>query len=1065
MDLLSTPVLESVREAVQQPSKCSHDTVLLLRRLLSASDIQQSDERNKSAVTDSRPESRPSSRRTTRTTRARTTTKVPVYQTSTSYSEASLSKHEKLVLATDVFNAASKSLSEFIKNEALINTNRPAEANKRRAGDARITTPKKPLQPASPNRSVTRSPVKGKPLGVQKETYTTGFGVSSVADCARLALSSLRALKHDENTGGSLNHQLEQGLCVLVGKMLSVGLNDMAVKELQRLKRRVLVGGCDAGSKEIKNEEYTDQTNEPLEELMLFENIPSRGQLLPLFISFQTHVLRIIATERKASTLNKLPDILLTSNPSSPSTMIMAAYRQGIITEDKATQHLQSLVHTILSLARIACNTTDSSKSSASKIRVKSTVPLSLQLLALEIRSMAWKLSGHECDQAKDLWDPLNRYFTVFARRSLTLRGSDYKCINEGFESFEKSIALHGYSLIPKASCDSSSLSTVFRTLAQLAHSAGRLDDASNYCDLAVKYLPSNQYLQLALCRCKAAILSVELLPKKSLSRASAAIDEAAEGLSAPLRGCQSDMEELLVESARLKKAAMGAFTALGNTTAAKESPERKAVVFRLATSRYLVNFVRLLNRYLAPSLSQDGLSTAAIGRLEKFRNIASAAVDSAISMGRVAITTGQPPWAEIEPLLSDCLRLLLVLQEEGDGKSEPAMPGSKSGFVKLSNLYWSLYISEKDKARETADLIRIIERSVSVLQKTSPADQSSSLIAIKWEKLASLYSECGQRSKSECAYVRAIRAHVDAGALETVTQSTHPSRFWSDPKSVGYALGRVLSAFTRTRLKNGRKGINLFYDSKDLEQEQRAILLERQMTTMMEGSFPNPNDISCLFPVVQTLLSLYPLVEYPMDRVRVLLQTLRFFLDSRCTIEGSFREFVLDEAKLCLSAEDVSSVDYALSCLRLTLGFFVGHLPVSTVDRVMRSWVRLLQKYTQWEELECVVDDISTWKLQIRSVVDYLESQGLWRQNICALTVLRQVLDVQPEKDYAMMVTCLSKLGLQYCRLGYAEQAHASLACAEAIISQHDVPPLEILTWHLANAEHLLTMERIDKW
>ena len=1054
MDTLPISALESVKKAVQQPSKCSQDTVLLLRRLLTASDIQQSDEWNKSAST--------GNRRTTRAIRARTNTKVPVYQTPTSDNESVLSKHQKLVLATDVFNAASKSLSELIKTQAPLSTLKTAE-NKRRIGDTRITTPKKPLQPASPNRSVTRSPVKSKPLGAQKATQSAGSGVSSVADCARLALSSLRTLKRDETSGGSLNLQLEQGLCVLVGKMLSAGLDDMAVKELRRLKRRLLVEGGGNALKGIKDEEYADQTNEPLEELMLFESNFLTGQLLTLFISFQAHVLRIIASERKTSTLNKLPDTLSTSNPSSPSSTIMMAYKEEILSKDKAIQHLQSLVHTILSLASTACNPADSSNSSGSKVRVKSTVPLRLQLLALEIRSMVWTLLGHRCDQVKDLWDPLNRYFTAFARRSLTLRESDYESINEGFHCFQKSIELNGYSLDPESSGDASSLSTVFRTLAQLAHNAGKLEDSNNYYQLAVKYLPSDQHLQLALCRCKAAIVSIELLSKKSLSRASSAIDEAAEVLAAPLRGCQSDMEELLVESARLKKAAMGALTALENITSANESPERREVVFRLATSRYLVNFVRLLNRYLAPSLAQDGESTAATERLEKFRNIASAAVDSGVSMGKMAISTRIPPWADIEPLLSDCLRLLLALREEGSGLSEPAMPGIRSGFVKLSNLYWSLYISEKEKAKETADLVRIIERSVSVLQKSSPADQSSGLIAVKWEKLAGLYSECGQRVKSESAYARAIRAHVDVGALENITQSTHPFRFWSNPKSAGYALGRVLNAFMRTRLKNGRRGIDLFFDSKDLAQKQRAVLLERQMTTIMEGSFPN-SDTSCLFPLVQSLLALYPLVEYPMDRVRVILQTLRFFLDSRLTIEESFREYVLDEAKLCLSAEDVSSVDYALSCLRLTLGFLVGHLPVSTIDRVIRSWVRLLQNYSRWEELECVVDDISTWKLQIRSFVDYLDSQGLWRQKICALAVLRQVLDIEPDQDYAMTVTCLSKLGLQYCRLGYTEQAHAFLARAETLISQHNLPPLEIMTWHLAYAEHLLAMEKTDK-
>lgn len=1065
MDMSNSPALVSVKEAVQHPSKCSHDTVLLLRRLLSASDTQHDNGQNKSSTSGRRPASRPPSRKTTRTTRARTATKVPVYQTSTPACDASLSKHDKLVLATDVFNTASKSLSDYIKVQAPLSMRKTTEP-KRRVEDARKTTPKKPLQPTSPNRAIARSPVKGKNPGDQKAAPNARSDVSSVADCARLALSSLRALRPDENNSGGLNLQLEQGLCVLVGKMLAVGLEEMAVKELRKLKRRIRLEDCDGGSKGVEDESCSGQSNEPLEELMVFESIPSTGRLLPLFISFQTHVLKVIASEQRASTVNQLPDALLTSHPSSPSNTIMTALTQGVITEDKATQHLQSLAHTILSLANTLSGLADI-KSSASKPRIKPTMPLRLQLLALEIRSMVWKISGHKCDRAKELWDPLVRYFTAFARRSLTVRESEYDCLKEAFETFELSVESNGYHLTTTDSSGSSSLSTMFRTLAQLAHGAGRREDASRYCERAVKSLSSGQYLQSALCRCKAALLSIELLPKKSISRATAAIDEAATSLTAPLRGCQSDMEELLVESARLKKAAMGVLSTLGSVS----SSEKRIVMFRLSTSSYLINFVRLLNRYLSPSGSSD--STVPTERLEKFRNISSAAVDSGLSIGKVAIATEQPPWVEIEPLLSDCLRLLIGLQREGDDQYEPDMPGSRSGFVKLSNLYWSLYVSEKEKAKETAVLVRILERSVSVLQKTSTADQSSGLLAIKWEKLANLYSDCGQSSKSESAFIRAIRSHLDAGALDNVTQLAYPSQIWRDSKSASFALGRVLNSFMRARLRHGRHGADVYYDNKELNLEQRAALLERQMMILIDPSFPNLDEVSCLPPIVRTLLSLYPLELYPIHRMRAILQIIRFLFDGRSRVDESFRETIAEEAKNCLTYEAVSPTDcglsqlrdYAASSLRLALGFFIGHLPVDTLNQVIGSWIQLLQNYGRWQELEAVVDEISTWKSQIRSLVDYLESCGLWKQNIHVLSVLRQILEVQPEQDYAMMVTCLSKLGLQYCRLGYAELAQASLARAEAVVSQQDVPPLETLAWHLAYAEHLLTMEKVDKW
>ncbi|KAL1954495.1 hypothetical protein VTO42DRAFT_1106 [Malbranchea cinnamomea] len=1071
MDGSGSTALDLVRDAVQHPSKCSPDTVVLLRQLLGSCNTPHSDERSRSATPDSRPSSRQPSRKVTRATRSRTTTKLSVYQTSAIEDDASLTKHDKLVLATDIFNTASRSLSEYIKIQAPRDTSRTPETKKRIA-EGRGTTPKKPLQPTSPNRVVARSPVKGKCSGeYQGSGNAVEIGVSAIADCARLALSSLRFLRREESHDGGLNTQLEQGLCVLVGKMLAVGLDWMAIEELRKLKTRFQFNDGNGAGASKKDGEQQAQANKPLEELMQFEEKRPKGQLVTLIISFQFNVLKIITSERKSSTVNRLPDVLTTSNPSSPSNMVMEAYRQGLIPEEKAIQQLQSLASTVLSLAVTTSSTTDN-KSLSSKMRVKPVVALRLQLLALEIRTITWKVSKHKCDEAKELWDPLARYFTTFARRSSTIRESDYDCVKEAFEKFKSSIKQNGYDLTTNSSPDSPALSITFRILSQLAHSAGQLEDASKYCEVAIETLPSNQHLQVALCRCKVALLTIELLPyQKSLSRVTEAIDEASKSLASPLKGAQADIEELVVESARLKKAAMGVLASLGATNSTKESHEKKLLIFRLTTSRFLINFVRLLNRYLLPSGSHDTPSTTSPERLEKFRNIATAAVDSAISLGRVAITTGEPAWEEFEPLLSDCLRILVTLREGESDQSEPALPGNGSGFLKLSNLFWSLYISGKEAGKEASELVRALERSVSILQRASPVDQSSGLIAIKWEKLANLYAKCGQRSKSESAYLKSIRAHLDAGALGDIS-FVHPPQFWSDPKSPGYALGRVLSAFLRSRLKHGWKGKDVYFDCDELEQGKRAFLLERQMMIMLDFLTASYEGLSHFSPILLTLLSLYPLETYPIRRMRVILQTLRFLLECRSNVDDSFRRLALDEANRCLSCEstlpadrDLSlSRDYVISSLRLSLGFLTGQLPVDTLEQVVKSWVQLMQGCGGWEDLETLVDDVPFWASQINSIVDYLALHGHWRLRICALTVLRQILELQPDKDYAAMVTCLSKLSLQYGRLGYDEQARASLMRAECLVRQHDLPPLDILRWHLAYAEHLLATGKIDK-
>lgn len=1063
---------ETVKNAVQHPPRCTPDTVILLRRLLSTSG-KQSDGKYKS----NKAESRPPSSKSTRSAKTRGPAKTPVYRGSTSDDDTPcLSKHAKLALATDVFNIASKSISGCIERPEPLGS-RTVSTPKKKTKDGCRPAQKSPLQPTSPNRKIVRSPAKVKGTEeCSRNQDTAASRVTSVADCARVSLSCLRVLRNEENDHSSLNIQLEQGLCVLAGKFIAAGLSDMAAEELRKLKGRIVDVSGKGGNKRTQEKEHVSQGSESLEELIRIELVPSSVDLLQLVMSFQYRVLSLISAERQPSTtVNRLPRALAVSNPFSPCNLILAAHTQGVIDGDKAAKQLQTLSRTILSLGTDASSSADSKPTSV-KTRIKPVVTLSLQLLSLEIRCIHWRISGHRCNYEKELWVPLAQYFVAFARRSSTVRAADYDYLKEAFLQLQSTISANGHDSA-NTSLDSS-LSTTFRTVAQLSHNAGRLEDAIKHCEMAVERLPPERHLQLALCRCKSANLFIESLPKKPLSRAASAIDEAAATLSAPLRGAESDIEELLIESARLKKAAMGTMGTLANAIPENSTERDGATAFRVSTSNYLISFVRLLNRYIVPSSSQstDADRAPTSDRSQKFRNIVPAAVDSCISMGKLAISTGQPSWTAVEPVLSDCLSLLISLQDGEDAHAEPEMPNCKSNFVRLSNLYWSLYISEKEKGKAPEQLVQAVERSVIILQKLSSTEQSSGLMAIKLEKLAGLFSDIGQYSKANSTRAKSIRAHLDAGVLDSVESEfskKHPFQVWRDPQRPVFSLGRVLHAYVRSRLKDSSKGAGAIYDNEAIHQEQRTILLEHQLTIMTGAPIAASELTLHVSSVVTRLLPLYPLDKFPIRRMRVILQVLRFMLENHNDMEDSFRETMVVEARKCLlcpaelfADSDLSHFrEYTVSALRLALGFAAGDLTTETLNQVVESWVSMLQSCEGRESLEAKVDDVSAWMSQARAIVDYLDAQGLCKLKLRSLAVIRRALEYQTEHDFTMMVSCLSQTGLQYCRLGYSEQAHAFLSRAGALIkqNQHEFFPLARLTWLLAYAEHLLAVEKVD--
>ncbi|KAE8382690.1 peptidase family C50-domain-containing protein [Aspergillus bertholletiae] len=1055
--LLSDSSVESVKQAVRSTSTCSNATVISLQTLFRGLSTT-SPESDKSTVKRGGQRTTKSSATSTRPKSSRGT-KVSAQEaainTVLEMDAARLSFQEKLVLATDVFNTTLKTLSDASK----LSTKRD---------DARARTPS---ASPSPSRGA-KSPRKSK----TSQEAGLDTGLVAVAECASTALSSLRSLKGEQGgqQDGFPNMQLEQGACVLAGRYLSLGLNDMASKELRGLKRRLqqhLDNQATVRPKTTsrrKNETPEEETaKERMSDLLTFANFDHAGPVLSLLVPFQSNALRLIASEKKLATVEKVAPSLRLSELSSPANVIVAATESGALAKDKAALQLQLLSNNILSLAGVH----QPSNRNITRDRLKSFTSLSLQLLSLETRCMSWKLSGHTCDEGKEMWDPLTRYLSNYSHQSKAIQKAEFASIYKTIVRLQTAVA-NTQKRTTASLRDNVSVARIATILGQLAQEAGCFDEALKLFTEAIGPLSSAQCLLLATVRCKIASLHLQASKssKPSLDTVMTVVSDATSSLSMPLKGSLNDLDELLVEAAKLKKLTMSAYGDLVTKARDKHGMDISRIY------EYLPAFLRFLRRYVGrPSPSEDepkedepkedDLFTT---RVRSCRSIVLSAVDSALAVGKFSIMSQRPSWENVISALMDCQRLLMAI-DIADEEAEPSvLEQIGAAYVRLSNLFWSRYLKEKERGKGYRDLVPLVKHSANLLSSCSPEQRTTGFAALKYERLAYLYMEGNRGAEAEQAFSQAIQEHIDTGVLDPLTSSPNfPHRTSQDPKSSGFMLGRVLTAYLKLQLRlRGKSKSNGFFDDESQSLLVRGYIMEWQMGILAELHSHASSDeafrsqFTCL---VSKLLGLYDQESYPIRRLRVVLGGLRSSLERPHCLELPVFQDLLGEGLEGIELEDYAE-DAALTSLathlqtsvRLSRGLLKGDLRPETLSCMISSWSSLMRNCNDGEALIQYVGDVEHFLLQLKAVVDYTEIHGLWKLQLSTLELVLRVTELQEGGDFSEAIIVIARLVQQYCRLGYCKKAGDLLTRAEQYVDPN-VSCLATLSHKLARVAYLL--------
>ena len=1042
--LPASSMTESVKLAVRSTTTCSDATVLSLQTLLRASS-KASEKPTRRTTKSSKETTTASSRaRTSRTTKAKPATDTALH-TIVDQDGSALSPQEKLVLSTEVFNTTLKTLTDALK----------------------VPTTKRQT-PFADNVS-TKSGRSG--AGVDT-------GVYAAAECARLALATLRALKVDQSNGGLPNMQLEQGVCVLAGKLISLGLNDMACKELRSLKRRIQQHldmrktGKTATDMNATSEEETGR--ERMSDLLTFSNIANAQSVYGLLVSFHSNAMRLLASERKASTVQKLCPLLQLCDPSSPAQVITATFKSGSLPADKAALQLQLLSNTVLSLCSGKASSNDDSS-----ISLKPITNLTLQLLSLEIRSLGWKISGHVCDESKEVFDPLLRFLGSFSHRSKGIEKTEFATVYKTITRFQSSVS--EIKKKPQDTKDATSAARIMTVLGQIALDAGCFEESLKLFAQTITPFSNAQSLLLATVQCKTASVYFQALKgsKKFLDGALKSTSEATEALGLHLRGNASDLDELLVEAARLKKLALAWFgDAMMKTTDSDSKKNETASQIR----EYLQAFLRFLRRYIGrpPAEDSDDKEFEMFKtRISMSKNIIFAAVDSAVAVGKLSITSRRPPWDDMLPILSDCHRLLATIENSDESSPDAVLNENIGmGLVKLSNVFWSRYIKEKEAGQSHCELLPLLKQSTQMISGCSPSFRTTAFAALKYERIAHLYLDGGLYGDSEKALRQSVAEYIDSGTLEQIADSNlgaQPGSVSQDPQSPGFMLNRVLSTLLKIKLRRrGSKSLSIYEDT-ELEPERQGMLLEWQMCLLfdMHGQCPSEDDFcSILSPALITLLDMFSLESHPIRHGRVTLAALRFLLEYPSALDSALIERLMAESSEGLKCESgfgedadlASFATHITNSLRVIVGFHQGKMDPNQLDDTLASWTSMIRQCSDWKSLRLLIHDTDYWVLQLKALVDYTEIHGLWKAQLSTLELILRAAELQESGDISDAIIILSRLVLQNCRIGHCQKAGSLLSRGEQYLAQNKVSSLATLSYKLAKVEYLLEISQVDK-
>lgn len=1079
----------NIQRAVASPTACTSATVESLRSFL-APTLSPALQQKRPSANVPLPKVKGSSARPVKATVARAGRRpaVTILEVQGEQVDQIQSK-DKLILATEVVNATLKSLTDAIKNPPA---RKGAQANRKplarsssgcSSSNGHESRSQTPLQPLCVNR-LTDSP--GKQNRYQRSSSSlsvkqTTDGLRAQAECARIAFSTLRSLQSQNNSSTALPClQLESGMSALIGKTLALGFDDIAVRELRILKRRLDSHKDAPFDQNIatsaglwKDEDNLDPKTDTLAEMLRFRNVTARGQLLALITTTQSQVLKVLALRRDTSATETALKHLQLSAPHSPVNLIRQQLESDVPeSKAKVARQLDSLTQALIALCP-AISVGDG-RSLAPGSNVPPEITLQIQVLAFQVRSMWWQISGHQGDIAKEIIAPFTRCLAIYSDLSKSTKTEKYEMAKNALGTIKECVQkVEGFR--------EEVLILTYQLLAESAQESSLYSQAIRWARKARECAPKSALSRAQICNLNCRLASLELqLPDSDLSEELIfLLRDAAQSLEGDLQGESAELDELLLTVVSLRRSAFSIFQSSHRLSKATEKRPQTALVQECTNIVLLC--AKFFVRYVGNGESREGHDKTTVRRDQRRRlaaRFAAPGIESVVAMARLSADSEAKTWDALEIGLRDCSRLAssvadyVTNEHRATGEDNQA-----SSFPSISNAYWYRYQYLKRGTIDPNSCRQCLLVSIGLVRDRPLCDQLAGCLPLKLEKFGQLCEDIRDYEKAADSYCEALHVELGSGPLRTAMENAAvlPIPNGLAPESELLPLSRKLSAYLRVASKAVDQGSRRspFFDPQGFSASERGVLLERQLVSVlstMNLQSPTLTTYNVMNDIGMSLLSTYEHDKFPVRRLRVVVRLLRLTLTVPGAVGNDLLIQLLEEPKnpgtgTHFDTRLLSFLPHLLTCRCLLLAQRQKPSNIKDLESVITSWSKLVQGSVGWDSLQTQVYDVADWLIQLEMLVEYLDMQGLELYKASALNIVIVVHEAASSVQCSTLVSKLSELGSQHVKLGYSGLAGCVLHKAQRYLKVSELSDMVKLRWHISYAEYALANGNVKTW
>ena len=996
-----------------------------------------------------------------------------------------LTTEQRQDLATKIVNDTLKSLTEAAKQPLT-----HSSASKKSGGLAQC-----PNDSSSPTTSRYGVPLKSTnanqrikhaKLGVKPRSSGDSKNTASLknqARCCQIAFGALRFLQAKdkrEKTPPSL--QLDLGASALIHKLIALDFDDLAVKELRTLTRRLislirdsqpLIQSKTKAGRSLVDKSDQDSTKKSLIELLSLGRIPQRGPLLSLAISTQLQILRISAATG-AGDVSILYEALNIDREDSPNNVIRAQIDHiHPATVEKAALDLDNLAQLVL---RICDQSYLSLGHAQSPLQCDSAETiLKLQVRACTIRANSWALTERVIDVTHDIVLPFAQFFEDLRKCSQDSKEGQYDSVSQSFDVLASIMPASG-------SFQEQALIPVYRILAVFAGDAHRNLDVSHWTTKAMRAALEEGVSPLQKCIgvCQTLTLEIRTTASQGLTTPSISLLEAAvDCLSSSFQGDSTDLDGLLITVASLRKSLCSVL--IRNKSEEKATKTLSEVDLERNSLQLIAFSVRFFVRYLG----DDPGSTSSERTISRYQNraklVAPIVVPTTEAIANLACVFARSTvelWNLISSALEDCLTLNKALADHLTPRSKSTPEAARKGpNVSLAHSHWCRYLSLKRLGASTRDQRQSLRKSVDILRNGSREDHLSGSLLLKLDHFGQHHEEVRDYAGALEIYEEAWQLHLRLEVVAKIAESvsSRPADTLFDIDEDSKLLAKALEARLRLSAKLHLTGVpkQICYDCSELPRDQRIVLLDLQFGfAVKQVQMTGSHEISrrLVYEVSSAFLRLCSFEDYPLRYLRLVIQLLFLRIVQPAAVVEINLESILESFELpskvpIQDANLQSFMAHLTDSLHLLVLLRSGNPDAAVLEKILVGWADMLLECPDLTALHGRVYDLQMWRLHLNLIVDYLGFQGFRSLKALALHVSSLFYGIWHNEDDSAQLSHLLQLSSQRSQLGYTALGHLALQKARICLKESGSPLEAQVKWYIGSIETALMSQDLEKW